>query len=108
MSQTNKTNIAREAGQNTTTNHQQRETVGRAYIIIEYLVHSRRIGGDGKWFGASRYTSLDNAKQAIADMGKPILGGMVAFGSGEKDRFEYRIVRSESKRTVEHVEVRSI
>jgi hypothetical protein len=83
------------------------ETVGRTYNTMRYGIHSRRIGGDGTWYGASKYKTLKEATQALRDLGKPLdLGGgfIISFDAGRKDRFEYRIVRIESKCTVEHTE----
>ncbi len=86
---------ARDAGQ--------KETVGRSYNTTRWGVHSRRIGGNGTWYGTNHYKSKEDALKHIRSIGKPILGGMVSFPAG-KDPFEYRIVRVESVCTVEHVE----
>lgn len=85
------------------------ETIGRTFNRTRYEVHSRRIGGDGQWFGSiGKYETIDKAKSAIAEVSKPILGGMVSFEGGKREQYEYRIVRVESVCTVEHIETRSI
>lgn len=56
----------------------------------------------------SRYNSVEEAKKAIAGISTPILGGLVSFNNGQKDLFEYRIVRIESQCEVVHVEDRRV
>lgn len=81
----------------------QKETVGRTYNATRWGVHSRRIGGDGVWYGTNHHKTEEEALKHLRSIGKPILGGMVGFPAG-KYPFEYRVVRVESACTVEHVE----
>lgn len=80
------------------------ETVGRTYAQTRYGVHSRRVGGDGAWFGLNNYKTRADAERHMRSVGEPILDGMVSVNGGRKDRYEYRIVRLEMQCTVEHVE----
>lgn len=87
-------------------NHRSRETVGRTYKRTTWGIHSRRVGGDGKWYGSNNYKSLKECLQYLRNVGKPFdLGGgfTMTFPAG-KDLFEYRIIRLDSECTVEHVE----
>jgi len=79
------------------------EQVGRQYSQVRYGVHSRRVNGDGNWYGTSHYKTRKEADEALKNLGKPILGGMVSFAGG-KELFEYRIVRIEAQCTIEAVE----
>lgn len=80
------------------------ESIGRTYKQTRYGVHSRRAGGDGTWYGLNNYRSREDAETHLRSVGKPILGGLVSFDGGSKERFEYRIVRVEMDCTVEHIE----
>lgn len=83
------------------------EQKGRVYNLTRFAVHSRRIGGDGVWYGASHYKSEPEARLAIQSVSKPIMGGLVSFAPGTEP-FEYRIVRVESVCTVIHTENRKV
>lgn len=88
-----------------------KEYVGRSVIDTRFTVSSRRYAGDGKsWYGASRYKSIQEARIALNNAGKPIdLGGGFTIGfEGGKEPFEYRISRVDSIATVLHVETRKI
>lgn len=83
------------------------EQVGRIYKQTRYGVHSRRVGGNGTWYGTNHYKTREEARVALRSVGAPILGGLVTFAGG-KDPFEYRIVRVEMECTVEHVETQLV
>lgn len=86
------------------TTTQPKEVIGRSYDQVRYGLHSRRAGGE--WGGTNHYKTKGEAEASLRQAGTPILGGMVSFDSGNKERIEYRIVRVESTVTVEHVEER--
>lgn len=78
------------------------ETVGRKYNQTRWGVHSRRIGGDGIWYGRNNYKTEEDAREHFRKCAgsKPKryenIGGMVLdFGNRSGEEFEFRIVRVE-------------
>lgn len=71
------------------------ETMGRIYETEHYVVHSRRIGGDGQWFGASRFKTIAEAAESIRTASHNACG-LASFNGGQRERFEYRIVHVKS------------
>ncbi len=73
------------------------ERIGRRYERVRFCVHSRLVGNDGAWHGTSHFKTEAEARKAIADLGKPLCDGMVSFSNGNKQKFEYRIVKQVSQ-----------
>lgn len=77
------------------------ETVGRTYKQTRWGVHSRRVGGDGVWYGRNNYTTEVEARENFNKMtnGKSQryekVGSIVVEFSSTNTLFEYRLVRAE-------------
>ena len=89
----------------TTTKQWQLETVGRKYEVTRYAILSRKVGGDGKWYGRDNYATLDEAQQAMreakTDRRYQNVGGItVDFGPDNGERYERKLVK-----VVKHCEV---
>lgn len=73
------------------------ETVGRTYTRECWGLHSRRIGGDGKWYGTDSYRTREDIEQVLRDAGARVfhVGGGLAIDFGPDDglRYERRIVK---------------
>lgn len=81
------------------------EVKGRAYDKVRYGLHSRRINGDGTWYGLTNYKTEQEAREALTKAGQPLRAGFITVNvAGGREAFEYRIVREESKCEVLHVE----
>lgn len=88
------------------------EKIGRRFTKTTYLVHSRRMqNGHGQgWYGhSSGYRTLEEAQKAIESVSEPLnLGGLTIEFGGDKEEFEYRIVKQVSECEVIHLERRII
>ncbi len=74
------------------------ETVGRKYEVVCYGFLSRRIGGDGKWYGRDNYKTESEVRNALAESTKGSrtqnVGGItVDFGPDTGERYERKITR---------------
>jgi hypothetical protein len=93
---------------NTNTRTVKTETVGRKYQKIRFGVQSRRIGEEHFRGFPAHYKTLEEAKAALAEVGKPMLGGLVSFEGEGEDLREYRIVREVSECEVVHIEKKKV
>lgn len=75
-----------------------KEIVGRNYKFARFEVHSRRVGSEG-WYGASRYKTIEEARDAIRKNGSRFMdiGGLTIDLGEATDLFEYRIVKVEAQ-----------
>lgn len=84
--------------ENMTATKWQTETTGRKYEVTCYALLSRRIGGDGKWYGRDKYRTLEEAQRAMRDALKASryqnVGGItVDFGPDDGERYERKLVK---------------
>jgi len=78
------------------------ETVGRKYELTSYALLSRRVGGDGKWYGRDNYRTLEEAqkqlKESLIGARYQIVGGIAMdFGPDNGDRYERKLVKVERR-----------
>jgi hypothetical protein len=81
------------------------EQVGREYEFTTYGMMSRRVGGDGTWYGRANYKTEAEAmaamKAATNQSRIQSVGGItVNFGAPGKDIFEYKVTRSQQRAVV--------
>lgn len=82
------------------------ETVGRKYEYVKYGVLSRKVGGDGAWYGSQHYKTEAEARdafnQALRGARYEVVGGIaIDFGPDTTgERYERKLVR-----VVNHCEV---
>lgn len=82
------------------------EEVGRKYEIVSYGLLTRRVGGDGNWYGRDNYRTLKETKDHFNESLKRSsryqnVGGItVDFGSTDRGLYERKLVK-----VVRHCEV---
>lgn len=91
-------NLNPKPKENMTANQWQTETVGRQYEVTCYALLSRRVGGDGKWYGRDNYRTLEEAHEAMKDSLKASryknVGGItVDFGPDDGELYERKLVK---------------
>jgi len=73
------------------------EFVGRTFEGVRYEVHSRLIGDDGLWYGATSYKSLSDAQEHLQGLlrcdRRQTEGGIVLEFETDGDRYERRLVK---------------
>jgi hypothetical protein len=74
------------------------ESVGRKYEYVRYAMLSRKVGGDGEWYGRDNYRTLEEARKVFQESLKggryQDVGGIaVDFGPDDGTRYERKLVR---------------
>lgn len=82
----------------TATNEVKPATVGQKYEMTCYALLSRRVGGDGKWYGRDNYRTLEEAqkqlKESLRGARYQVVGGIAMdFGPDNGDRYERKLVK---------------